>query len=383
VKSLAGVRGAAALIALVLLARASFAVAEGEYFPGPGDDWERRPPESVGLRAALLAEAVAFAQANEVAWLRDVRAQIEKDVAKEPYPAILGETRERGGPAGVILRHGYIVAQWGDVHRADMTFSVVKSYLSTLVGIAVDRRLIASEQDRVAQYVQDGGFSDAHNAAITWQMLLNMTSEWEGTLWDKPDIADRRKGYDRTLQAPGTFWEYNDVRVNRLALALLRVWNKPLPEVLKQEVMDPIGASATWQWHGYRNSWIDLNGRRVQSVSGGSHWGGGLWVSALDHARFGYLALRQGRWNGRVIVSPAWLKRATAPTPVAPHYGYLWWLNTGRKLMPAAQESSFFALGSGGNMIWVDPDHDLVVVTRWLAPGQWPAFGERVMAALQ
>jgi CubicO group peptidase (beta-lactamase class C family) len=369
-------------VALVLF-HAGFAVAQGEYFPGPGEDWERRAPEALGLRAEALAEAVAFAQAHEVDWLRDVHAQIEKDVAKEPFPAILGDTRERGGPAGVILRHGYIVAEWGDVHRPDMTFSVVKSYLSTLVGIAVDRGMIGSEQDRVAQYVQDGGFSDPHNAPITWQMLLNQTSEWQGTLWDKPDVADRRKSYDRRLEPPGTFWEYNDVRVNRLALSLLRVWSKPLPEVLRDEVMNPIGASNTWEWHGYRNSWIELNGRRVQSVSGGSHWGGGLWVSARDHARFGYLALRQGRWNGRVIVSADWLERATAPSAIAPHYGYLWWLNTGRRLMPAAAKSSFFALGSGGNMIWVDREQDLVVVTRWLAPSQWPAFGEQVMAALR
>jgi hypothetical protein len=153
------------------------ALAQDAYFPGPGEAWERREPAAVGMRPQAVAEAVAFAQAHEVDWLRDVRAQIEKDVAKEPYPAVLGETRERGGPAGVILRHGFIVAEWGDVQRADMSFSVAKSYLSTLAGIAVDRGLIASEDERVAQYVQDGGFADPHNAPVTWKMLLNMTSE--------------------------------------------------------------------------------------------------------------------------------------------------------------------------------------------------------------
>ena len=88
------------------------------------------------------------------------------------------------------------------------------------------------------------------------------------------------------------------MRVNRLALSLLRVWNNPLPVVLKEEIMDPIGASDTWVWHGYRNSYVQLNGRAVQSVSGGSHWGGGLWASTRDHARFGYLFLRNGNWNG-------------------------------------------------------------------------------------
>ena len=73
---------------------------------------------------------------------------------------------------------------------------------------------------------------------------------------------------------------------------------------------------------------------------------------------------------------------ATAPTDIAPHYGYLWWLNTNRKLVPSAPPSSFFALGSGGNVIWVDPDHDLVVVTRWLDFAQLDEFVKRVGASI-
>ena len=184
---------------------------------------KRRAPAAAGFDPAGLEEAIRYAQQNEAPWERDVFKQIQKDVANEPYPAILGETSERGGPAGMIVRHGYLVAQWGDIDRVDMSFSVAKSYLSTVAGLAVDAGLIADVKDRVAEYVQDGGFDGSRNREVTWHMLLNQTSEWEGTLWDKPDVADRRKGYDRKLQAPGTFWEYNDVRVNRLALALLRV----------------------------------------------------------------------------------------------------------------------------------------------------------------
>ena len=81
--------------------------------PGPGSEWEARAPATVGMDPDKLAEAVKFAQAHEVNWLRDVRAQIEKDVVSEPYPQVLGETKERGGPAGMILRHGYIVGELG------------------------------------------------------------------------------------------------------------------------------------------------------------------------------------------------------------------------------------------------------------------------------
>src|SRR5438132_13103220 len=97
--------------------------------------------------------------------------------------------------------------------------------------------------------VDDGGFDPPHNDAITWHQLLQQTSEWGGLLWDKPDQIDRNravggrpstapKGSHRDLLTPGEFWEYNDVRVNRLSLALLRVWRRPLPEVFRELVMD-------------------------------------------------------------------------------------------------------------------------------------------------
>ncbi len=358
-------------------------VADELYYPGPGTQWEQRAPDKVDIDADKLAEAVKFAQAHEIGWLRDVRAQIEKDVAGEPFPEVLGEAKERGGPAGLIVRHGYQVMQWGDVERVDMSFSVAKSYLSAIAGIALDRGLIKDVRDPMWKYIHDRGFDSGHNSKITWQMMLNQTSEWEGTLWGKPDTADRRQGYSRKLREPGSFWEYNDVRVNRLALSLMRIWDKPLPQVLKEQLMDPIGASATWVWHGYRNSYINLNGDAVQSVSGGSHWGGGLWANASDLARFGLLFLRKGEWNGRRIISERWVRMATTPTDVAPHYGYLWWLNHGRTIVPSAPASSYFALGSGGNVIWIDPAHDLVVVTRWLDFGALDGFAKRVVEAIK
>jgi CubicO group peptidase (beta-lactamase class C family) len=180
-------------------------------------------------------------------------------------------------------------------------------------------------------------------------------------------MADRREGVDRELHDPGTFWEYNDVRVNLMAYSLLHVFRRPLPEVLKERIMDRIGASDDWRWHGYETSWTEIDGRRVQSVSGGGHWGGGFFIDTRDHARFGLLALRAGEWNGEQLVSEEWFDRATTPTDIKPDYGYMWWLNTGRELFPAAPESAFFALGAGStNVIYVDRENDLVTVTRWL-----------------
>jgi CubicO group peptidase (beta-lactamase class C family) len=353
------------------------------YYPGPGAQWERRRAAEVGMDSARLAQAVAFAQANEIGWSRDMRAQVERNVASEPYPEILGPVKDRGGQNGIVVRHGYIVAEWGETDRVDMTFSVAKSYLATTAGLALDRGLIPDVHAPVRLQVDDGGFASAHNQPITWHHLLTQTSEWEGALWDKPDVADRRAGRDRTLQAPGTFWEYNDVRVNRTALALLRVWKEPLPDVLRREIMDPIGASRTWEWHGYRNSYVDVDGRRVQSVTGGGHWGGGVWASTRDHARFGYLHLRRGRWGDRQLLSERWLSMATTPTPIKPVYGYMWWLNTDRAQYPSASPRSFFALGAGGNVIWIDPEHDLVAAVRWLDTTKVDEFMRLVTAAVE
>jgi len=334
------------------------------YYP-PAGSWATRRAVEVGMDSAKLAAAVAFHIANESQYLRDLGEQVKRNTAQEPYPEILGPTKERTGANGVVIRHGYIVAEWGDTRQVDMTFSVSKSYLATTAGLALDRGLIPDFQAPVARLVDDGGFASDHNARITWHQLLNQTSEWEGVLWDKPDVADRRRGRNRKLNAPGTFWEYNDVRVNRTALALLRVWKRPLPQVLKEFVMDPIGASDTWEWHGYRNSVVEINGRRMESVSGGGHWGGGVWASTRDHARFGLLHLRGGRWAGRQLLSERWIDLATTPTDIRPVYGYMWWLNSDRAQYPSAPASSFFALGAGGNVIWIDPAHDLVAVIRW------------------
>ena len=140
---------------------------------------------------------------------------------------------------------------------------------------------------------------------------------------------------------------------------------RPLPNVLKTEVMNPIGASQEWRWIPYDNARAEVDGKTLPSVSGGTRWGGGLWISAEDEARFGLLFLNKGRWKNRQIVSEAWVKEATTPSLTNPTYGYLWWLNTDGKMWPGTPSSAFAAVGAGSNTIWIDPHHDLVVVWRW------------------
>jgi CubicO group peptidase (beta-lactamase class C family) len=214
-------------------------------------------------------------------------------------------------------------------------------------------------------------FESDHNRKITWDFLLRQTSEWQGTLWGKPDWADRPRGdtaqwKTRARPEPGTVFTYNDVRVNLLALSSLAVWRRPLPQVLREYVMDPIGASNTWRWYGYDNSWIVLDGALVQSVSGGGHWGGGMWISARDMARFGYMTLNRGKWGDKQILSEKWSTLATTPG-VNTAYGFCnYYLNKDRTSMPSAPAEAFWHLGNGNNVIYVDPVNDIVIVARWI-----------------
>jgi CubicO group peptidase (beta-lactamase class C family) len=376
----------------------------------PEATWQRMTPPEAGLDSRLLQDAIAFAVAEETKAPRDLVANHYQTFGREPFGDAIGPIKGRGEPTGLIIRHGRIVAEWGEPRRVDMTHSVTKSLLSSVVGVAVDRGLIASVHDTVRDYVapvqlyaplgvgsraERLGSSDLlfpfdspHNRTITWDDLLRQTSDWEGTLWGKPDWADRPDGNaaewtTRARNKPGTVFKYNDVRTNALALAALNVWRRPLPQVLKETIMDPIGASNTWRWFGYDTSWVVLDGQPVQSVTGGGHWGGGVYINAYDMARFGYLTLRRGNWNGSQLLSEQWVDRALTPTGPEPVYGFMnWHLNTGRKRWPSAPAAAFAHIGNGTNLVYVDPEHDLVAAVRWIDGAAIDGFLKRLLAAV-
>ena len=378
--------------------------AMARYVPPAGDDdWETVDPASSGFDATKLAQAVQFSIDNETEYCTpdgDMKAfLLAGGMHGAPEPEglrdIVGPTRPRGATNGMILRGGRIVVEWGDTRRPDMTFSCTKSYLSTMVGLACADGILKDLDEPVAVKVHDGGFDSEHNAHITWRHLLHQSSEWRGELWGKPDSIDHNravntktaaaKGTLRQLHTPGSFYEYNDVRVNRLSLSVMRVLQRSLPSLLKERIMDPIGASDSWSWNGYSTSFEKLkDGTPVQGVSGGGHWGGGLFISTRDHARFGLLHTRGGEWaTGQQLIPREWIETATEPSLTNHQYGAMWWLNTvGERgqFYPSVPSSSFVAQGAGGNYVWCEPSLDLVVVVRWC--GDFKGFTERVMAAL-
>ncbi len=361
------------------------------YFPDRFN-WQNRKAEDVGMDSAALDDAAKYSIAHENPASKDLALDHAIMFAKEPFNEIAGPMKPRGALSGLVVRRGYVVAEWGDTRRVDMTFSATKTFVSTVVGLAWQRGLIGNLNDRVRDYLPTTELFDSpHNAPITWDHLLRQTSDWSGTLWGKPDWADRPEGEkpsdypNRKLWEPGTHYKYNDVRVNLLAFMATMVLRRPLPEVLRDELMEPIGASNTWHWHGYDNAWIEIDGRKVQSVSGGAHWGAGMFISARDMARFGYLFLRNGKWKDKQIISDKWIAMARTPGTANPNYGFCnWFLNTGRKPLPSAPESSVTFRGSGANVIYMDWENDLVVVVRWISGGDsLNTFIGKVLASIK
>ncbi|HET9066571.1 MAG TPA: serine hydrolase [Gemmatimonadales bacterium] len=360
---------------LAILLLAGPLPAQSGYFP-PRGAWLHQSAAALRVDQARLDSAVAFAIRNESRAPRDqAESQRGSFGAREPHAEIIGPMQDRGDPAGLVIYRGGVIAEWGPVDRVDMTHSVTKTFLSSVLGVAVRDGRIRDVRDTVRGYMPHGVtlFESDHNRTITWDDLLRQTSDWQGSLWGKPDWADRPVGArerweQRTLYTPGTHFTYNDVRVNVLALAALQVLREPLPMVLRREIMDPIGASSTWRWEGYDNSWIELDGLRMQSVTGGGHWGGGMFINAWDMARLGYLYLNNGRWGTRQLIPVSWVRLARTPGPDNTGYGYMnWFLNPDQKLLPSAPASAVVFLGNGTNAVYVDQLHDLVIVVRWIS----------------
>jgi len=355
------------IVIVVLLVGAVWPAADAPYYP-PRDQWERKKPAEVGMDAAKLNDAIAFMQAHETKQARDFSDQ------EIIFGRLLGSVpTERAATNGLIIRHGYVVGEFGDTTRPDPTYSVAKSMLSTVAGIALDRGLIPKLDEPVVNVIKDGGYDSPHNRLVSWRNHLQQESEWEGEMWGKNANFIGHEAFGngemkpREIRAPGSYYEYNDVRINRFSLSLLELFKKQIPDVFRDEVMNPIGASSTWKWVPYANSYVTIDGKRMASVSGGTRWGGGVWINSYDMARFGLLWLRRGKWANRQIVPESYVQMATAASAHGPDYGFLWWLNTTGKEWPGSPKNIFEARGSGGNIIYVDPTNDLVIVWRWSA----------------
>jgi len=308
------------------------------------------------VELGTVAAACARQAGRATPGIEDMASYLAAQVADASHREVVGPLLPGSGASGVVVHRGRTVGEWGDPTVPEMCFSATKSMVSLVAGVAHRDGLLDLEArvaDTVALPVPTSG--------IRWRHLLQQTSQWHGELWGKPTTADAQSG-DAAPSPPGSAWAYNDVRVNLLCLALTALCGRSLPSVLAESVMAPLGGTETWSWHGYRDSHLELGGERAPVVSGGAHWGGGLWMSAADLALIGRLYLGAGDR----LLGAGWVEESWRPCPVKPEYGFLWWLNDSRRIFPEAPAAGRCARGNGGrHLLWVDPERDLVIASHW------------------
>jgi CubicO group peptidase (beta-lactamase class C family) len=326
-------------------------------------------------------------------------AWLAATLASEPWPHVMGPVLDRGAPNGVVWVGGREIGRWGDPSRREMAFSIAKSALGTVAGLAFDDGLLPDlDMPVVAQVPLTAFGGDAYGPGvpddpaaarrITWRHLLTQTSEWRGTLFDIPWWADPqgKQAPGAPSVSPGTRFSYNDIRTNLCSLALTHLLGASNAASLGARVLEPLGVEPGWSWHGLDQMRTRVSGsEEVVVTTGGSHWGGGLWLTAEDLAKFGSLHLDGGEWEGRRLLSAEWCRRMLVPTHARRAYGLMWWRNPEAGVpmddpgaaplgavagddafYPGAGVRGFAAHGTGEQIVWCDPDRDLVAVVRWV-----------------
>jgi CubicO group peptidase (beta-lactamase class C family) len=271
--------------------------------------------------------------------------------------------RETGTLALVVVHEDRLVREryFGGSTRESLltSFSVAKSFVSTLVGIAIDRGLIRSVDDRVTDYLPELAARDPRFRQITLRHLLTMSSgiryEEGGFPWPFGDDTYTYYGVDlrdvalnrtRIAVPPGLAWQYNNYNPLLLGLVLERATGTSVAAFMAKKLWQPLGAEADATWS------LDSEHSGFEKMESGVN------ARAVDYARFGLLFLHNGEWNGRRIISEDWVRTATgagAAVDLAYGYRYFWWLDVERP-------GRFYAMGKYGQFVYIAPDADAVVV---------------------
>ena len=293
--------------------------------PWPTVDWSVSTPEDQGMDSATLDTAFDYAIVH-------------------------------GSKALVVIRNGYIVDEWygsgWDENRRQKGFSVAKSFSSALVGMLIENGAVASVDTQVAWYVPE--WRDWQHRTVTVRNLLSMNS---GLYWGfindylilttRPDQNAFAVGLPME-NYPGAIWIYNNSACQVLSELILQTSGMQAADYAHYRLSSQIG-----MWNA---SWLtDRAGNTLTYQS--------VIASAREFAKFGYLYLRQGEWDGVQIVSSDWVLESTQPSQsLNPYYGYLWWLNTAGGMWPDAPADAYAALGFQEKRIFVVPSLDIVAV---------------------
>lgn len=299
--------------------------------------------------------------------------------------AIVADAEASGSNCFVVTRHGEVVGEWywngTDEHSGQEVFSATKSYSSTLVGLAQEDGKLKIT-DKASDYIEAWKGTPSEDVTIR-NLISNDSGRYQDGVSDYVTMAVQAQdktqySVDLEQQHPiGSTWVYNNAAIQTLDEVLQKALGRSPSDYATERLLAPIGM---------RDSVMkkDQSGNTLTFM--------GLTSTCLDMARYGYLFLNHGNWDGKQIVPEAWVKEATTPSQTLNgSYGYLWWLNAkaggegagqavgdteaGRtddrqQLAGGGPENAFFALGLGDQIIAVYPDEDIVVVR--LAPVNVP-----------
>lgn len=300
-----------------------------------------------------------------------VEAPENHGLSADGLQAMATVAEQFGSSCLVVIHDGVMVGEWywdgfaRDTKVANV-FSVTKSVTSTLVGIAQEGASLQIEQPAASQIPRWAG---TPSERVT---VRNLISNDSGRFWsfESDYVTGLMPALDQTAYTiglsqqfdPGTVWEYNNAAIQALEEVMSRSTGQDLGAYAQAQLFDKIGATA----------------RMTSDPAGNTLTYQGVTSSCADLARFGYLALREGKWKDEQVVPKQWIQDATQPsTELNSAYGYMWWLNReghvvqpsfpGRieydgKLVPEASEQLFFAVGAFGQLVIVDPKDEYVIV---------------------
>ena len=308
----------------------------GDSVAWPEPDWDVAEPAEAGVDEAVLAELATLAG-------------------------------DGGSDCLVVSRHGQIVGEWywngTDQSSEREAFSVTKSITSTLVGIAQEQGLLDIDQP-ASDFITE--WAGTPSEAVTIRNLLtNDSGRFQTAESDYVQLATReadKSAYAIGLEQEheiGTVWVYNNAAIQVLEEVLQRATGVEVHEYARVQLFEPLG----------------MDSSIITDPAGNTLTFMGAQMSCRDMARFGLLYLRGGEWDGEQVVPAAWVTDATQPsTPLNVGYGYLWWLigegaddadavatAPGQGAIPSSGPPAYAALGLGGQVIAIIPEHDLVV----------------------
>lgn len=291
----------------------------------PGAEWETVSPEAAGMDPAGL------------------------EAARE-YAFVEG----RNTQGVVVVRGGRIVAEWygpgADASTLATSWSVAKSFASTLIGIAIDRGEVPSVDVPMTDYIPE--WKDTDKEGITLEHVLRMQTgiRWNENI-DQKGIFINKTQYafaiDREVDVPPmSGFNYSSADAMLFSRVIEEATGMGAAAYAQEHLFGPIGADAFW--------WPDTTGMTLTYCC--------LDMTTRDFARMGLMVLRDGAWGDTRVVSEAWLAEATSPADNEPTYGYQWWLNADGAQWPELPHSLIMGNGYNGQYLYIFPEQDLVVM---------------------